>query len=78
MFTISCQFGTWNYLAPEVLYWLNEDELKIPESTISNACVVFALGCVFFEQLTENHPFGTGVHVVGNILKGTLSDSSGN
>ena len=78
MFTISGQFGTWNYLAPEILHLLNEGEIKVPESIMSNACDVFALGCVFFEYLTKNHPFGNGVDVAGKIVSGTLSDSSGN
>ena len=78
MFTISGQFGTWNYLAPEILHLLIEGKIKVPESIMSNACDVFALGCVFFEYLTKNHPFGNGVHVAGNIVSGTLSDSSGN
>ena len=71
VFTLSSpNIGTLNYLAPELLRLIEDDQVKV--SGMSNASDIFALGCVFFKFLTKGtHPFGSGLSIVPNIMSGT-------
>ncbi len=70
---ITKTIGDLNYLAPEVLQVLDQDQVQankllVPQRT--NASDVFALGCTFYKFLTKgHHPFGQGFRIAPNILE---------
>jgi serine/threonine protein kinase len=66
----SPHIGTLNYLAPELLSLIDDNNVQVSEMT--NAGDIFALGCVLFKFLTRGtHPFGSGFSILSNIMSGT-------
>ena len=68
--------GTLNYLAPELMNFIDDNEVNLKRRA-TTASDVFALGCTFLRFLAKGaHPFGNGPHIMSNIANGKSDLSS--
>ena len=65
--------GTHVYLAPELLNSVDNEEVQVNDNKMTDTSDVFALGCVFYQFLTKEHPFGKKLEIVSNILRGNFN-----